>query len=83
MFIFVFFLVVAIAQFATNKILNISDGNSVGYSYSKRDALILVGLLALGVLLQVLPLKGHKIFWVLLGIYAFGLLIHIHQSLYF
>lgn len=75
MFIFVFFLVVAIAQFATNKILNISDGNSVGYSYSKRDALILVGLLALGVLLQVLPLKGHKIFWVLLGIYAFGLLI--------
>lgn len=75
MFIFVFFLVVAIAQFATNKILNISDGNSVGYEYSKRDALILVGILGLGVLLQFLPLKGHKIYWVLLGIYAFGILI--------
>lgn len=75
MFIFVFFLVVAIAQFATNKILNISDGNSVGYQYSKRDALILVGLFGLGVLFQVLPLKGHKIFWVLLGLYAFGILI--------
>ncbi len=75
MFIFVFFLVVAIAQFATNKILNISDGNSVGYQYSKRDALILVGIFGLGVLFQVLPLKGHKIFWVLLGLYAFGILI--------
>ena len=75
MFIFVFFVVVAVAQFLTNKILNISDDNSVGYSYSKRDALILVGLFGVGVLFQILPLKGHKLFWVLLGIYAFGILI--------
>lgn len=75
MFIFVFFVVVAVAQFLTNKILNISDDNSVGYSYSKRDALILIGLLVVGVLFQILPLKGHKLFWVLLGIYAFGILI--------
>ena len=75
MFIFIFFLVVAVAQFLTNKILNISDDNRVGYSYSKRDALILIGILAFGVLLQVLPLKGHKIYWVAAGVYAFGILI--------
>lgn len=75
MFIFVFFIIIAIAQFATNKILNISDDNSVGYSYSKRDSLIIAGFLLAGILFQILPLKGHKIFWVLLGMYAFAILL--------
>lgn len=75
MFIFAFFLIIALSQFCVNKILNISDNNSLGYTYSKRDTLILVSLFGVGVLFQILPLKGHKIFWVLLGIYAFGLLI--------
>ena len=38
MFIFVFVLLVALGQFATNKILHISMENKVGYSYTKRDS---------------------------------------------
>ncbi|MBQ8218215.1 MAG: hypothetical protein IJZ79_02825 [Bacilli bacterium] len=75
MFIFIFFLIVALSQFATNKVLNISDDNSVGYSYSKRDSLIIVGLFGVGLLFQLLPLKGHKIYWILCGIYAFAILL--------
>jgi len=75
MFIFIFFLIVALSQFVTNKLLNISDDNSVGYTYSKRDSLILVGFLGASILFQILPLKGHKIFWILCGIYAFALLL--------
>ena len=74
MYIFAFFLIVAISQWITNKILNISDDNQVGYSYSKRDSLIILGFLGVGVLLQIIKLKG-KIFWILLGIYAFGMLL--------
>lgn len=75
MFIFIFLIIIAISQYLTNKILGISDDNSVGYSYSKRDSLIILGLFAVGLLFQLLPLKGHKIFWVLCGVYAFTILL--------
>lgn len=75
MFIFVFFVILAIAQFATNKILNISIENSVGYSYTKRDSLIMLGFFGASLLFTLLPLKGHKIFWILLGIFAFSMLL--------
>lgn len=52
MFIFVFVLLVALGQFATNKILHISMENKVGYSYTKRDSLILIGFLGVGIILQ-------------------------------
>lgn len=75
MFIFIFLIIIAVSQYLTNKILGISDDNSVGYSYSKRDSLIILGLFAVGLLFQLLPLKGHKIFWVLCGVYAFAILL--------
>lgn len=75
MFIFIFFIVVALMQFSTNKILNISDDNSVGYSYSKRDALIMIGLFGLGLLLQFIPINDNNIYWIICGIYAFIILL--------
>ena len=75
MFIFIFFIVVALMQFSTNKILNISDDNSVGYSYSKRDALIIIGLFGLGLLLQFIPISDNNIYWIICGIYAFIILL--------
>ena len=54
MFIFVFVLLVALGQFATNKILHISMENKVGYSYTKRDSLILIGFLGVGIILQLI-----------------------------
>ena len=74
MYILAFFLIVAISQWATNKILNISDDNTVGYSYSKRDSLIIISFLGVSILLQLIKIKG-KIFWILLGIYAFAMLL--------
>ena len=53
MFILAFVLLVAVGQFLTNKILHISMENNVGYSYSKRDSLILVGFLGVGIICQV------------------------------
>lgn len=75
MYILAFIIVVAASQYITNKILNISDDNSVGYSYSKRDSLIIVAFLGIGILFQILPLKGHKLYWVLLLLYVFGILL--------
>lgn len=74
MFILVFFIVVAVSQYVTNKILNISDDNTVGYTYSKRDSLIIVGFLLLAVGLQFLKLKG-KVLLIFLGVYLFGTLL--------
>lgn len=71
MFIFTFFILLAISQYLINKILGISDDNSVGYSYSKRDSLMILGIFILGIILQLLPLKGHKIYWIICAIYAF------------
>ena len=74
MYIFIFILIVAISQFITNKILNISDDNSIGYSYSKKDSLILLGFLAVGILLQLIKLK-NKLFWISCIIYALATLL--------
>lgn len=74
MFILTFFIFVAVSQYITNKILNISDDNTVGYAYSKRDSLIIMGILGLGIILQLIKLKG-KIFWIAVGIYAFVILL--------
>ena len=71
MYIFTFAIMGALMLFITNKILNISDDNSIGYTYSKRDSGIVIGLLIFGIILQILPLKGHKIFWVAVVFYAF------------
>ena len=73
MYIFIFLVVIALCQFLTNKILGISDDNSVGYSYSKRDSLIILGFFAFGCLLQAIKLKG-KIFWIMCLIYAVSIL---------
>lgn len=69
MFIFTFLVMIALCQFATNKILGISDDNSVGYSYSKRDSLIILGFFLIGLLLQSLHLS-RKPFWITCGVYA-------------
>lgn len=76
MFILVFFLVVFISQFATNKLLNISDDNAVGYSYSKKQIFILLGLFVLAIIFNKLPIKDKpKLYWILIGLYAFGILL--------
>ena len=72
MFIFVFFIVVALSQFITNKILNISDDNSVGYTYSKRDSLIILLFLAIAVGLQFIKFSNNKVLLILLAVYFFG-----------
>lgn len=71
MFIFTFLIMTMLMLFVTNKLLNISDDNSVGYSYSRQDSFIVLGLLVFGIVLQLLPLKGHKIYWVAIIFYAF------------
>ncbi len=73
MYIFIFFIVIALSQWLTNKILDISDDNSVGYSYSKRDSLIIVGFLGLGIILQLIKLH-NKPFWISCLIYATSIL---------
>lgn len=77
MFIFTFFLVVIVSQFVTNRILNISDDNSVGYSYSKKHTFILLGFLLLGILFQKLAFlkEKPKIYWIVCGSYAFAILL--------
>ena len=74
MFILTFFIVVALTQFITNKILKLSDENKISYSYSKRDGLIICGFLVVGVLLQVLLKVEGKMFFIVDGIYAAAIL---------
>lgn len=54
MFILIYFLVVALSQFITNKLLGISDDNEDSYSYNKKDSLILIILFIIGIILQIL-----------------------------
>lgn len=75
MFIFSFFIIIAISQFVSNKLLNISDNNSISYSYSRRDSLIIVALFGVGFVLQILPIEGTSIYNILLFLYAFAILI--------
>ena len=74
MFILTFFIVVALTQFITNKILKLSDENKISYSYSKRDGLIICGFLVIGVLLQFLLKVEGKMFFIVDGIYAAAIL---------
>ena len=73
MYIFIFFIIIAISQFITNKILGISDDNSVGYSYNKRDSLIILGFFFIGVIFQIIKLKD-KPFWISCAVYASAIL---------
>lgn len=75
MYILAFFIVFAVSQFLTNKLLNVSDENTISYSYSKRDGLIIFCFLLTGILLQVFAKLEGKIFWIVLGSYAFAILL--------
>ena len=73
MYIIIFFVVLAIMQFTTNKILKLSNENKISYSYSKRDGLIIFGFLVAGIIMQlVLKVKG-KTFLIVAGIYALAI----------
>ena len=75
MYILAFFIVFAVAQFITNKILNISNENTISYSYSRRDGLIVFCFLLLGIALQVWgKFEDTKLFWIVCGSYAFFIL---------
>lgn len=69
MFILIFFLVVAVIQWLTNKVLNISDENTISYYYSKRDSTILFAFLIVAIVFQFFKLKS-KLFWICCGMYA-------------
>ena len=74
MFIFIFFIIVLVTQYLTNKALNISSDNSISYTYSKRDAGILALFLIGSIIAQKFVPRG-KIFWIGCGVYATALLI--------
>ena len=69
MFILAFFIVIAVSQFITNKILKVSDENTVSYSYTKKDGAVLFLFLAIAIGLQFVKISGQT-FWSLVGIYA-------------
>lgn len=79
MFILIYFIVVAVSQFATNKLLKIDDDNEASYSYSKRDSIILVILLAVGIVLQILLPKidflSKHYWWICLAYLVCSLII--------
>ena len=74
MYILTFFIVVALTQFTTNKILKLSDENKISYSYSKRDGLIIFGFGIVGVIMQLLLKVEGKTFLIIDGIYAAAIL---------
>ena len=73
MFIFAFVIIVALTQFFSSKALKINISNSLSYTYSKRDSLIMVGFFLLSIGLQFVPLKD-SLFWIICGIYSAALL---------
>lgn len=74
MYILTFILVFALSQFVTNKLLKVSDENSISYTYSRRDGLVIFGFIVIGILLQVFAKFTEKTFWIILAIYAFLIL---------
>lgn len=74
MYIILFFIVVAISQWITNKILNISDDNSIGYTYSKKDIIILIISFLVSIGLQFLKLKG-KTFLIVCAAYSLAVIL--------
>lgn len=75
MYIIIFFVVFAVTQFTTNRILKVNDENKISYSYSKRDGLIIFGLLVVGVLLQVFVKLQGKAFLIVCGTYGLAILL--------
>ena len=78
MFILAFVVLFATIQAASNKMLHISSENKVSYIYSKRNSLVITILALVGILLQVASKKikiPTKVFWILVGIYAFSVLL--------
>ena len=75
MYIIIFFVVFAVTQFTTNRILKVNDENKISYSYSKRDGLIIFGLLVVGVLLQVFVKLQGKAFLIICGTYGLAILL--------
>ena len=79
MFILIYFIIVALSQFAANKLLGISDDNEDSYSYSKKDSIILVILLLVGVVLQILLPKieflSKYYWWVCLSYFVVSLIL--------
>ena len=75
MYIIIFFIVFAVTQFTTNRILKVNDENKISYSYSKRDGLIIFGLLVVGVLLQVFVKLQGKAFLIVCGTYGLAILL--------
>lgn len=73
MFIFAFVIIVALVQFTSSKALKISISNSLSYTYTKRDSLIIAGFFIASLGLQFTPLSGNA-FWIVCGIYASALL---------
>ena len=74
MFIFSFIIIVALCQYITNKILNISAENTLSYTYSKRDSGILILFFITSIILQKIVPKG-KTYWIGCAIFAGVLLI--------
>lgn len=74
MFVLACIIIIALAQYLTNKILNISSDNKLSYTYNKRDTFIMLGFFITSIILQKVLPKG-KVFWIGLGAYAASLLI--------
>ena len=82
MFILIFFLVMSISGFATNKMLGVADDSSDAYEYSRKDSLIIIVLFALSIILQVVLSMTNffdNYFWYI--VLGYGLLILITMIL--
>lgn len=76
MFILIFFLVISISQFVSNKMINLSDDSEDAYTFTKKDSLIIVILLVVGIVLQIVSkMLLTSFYWVAAGIYLFASLI--------
>jgi len=76
MFILIFFLVISISQFVSNKMINLSDDSEDAYTFTKKDSLIIVILFVVGIVLQIVSkMLLTSFYWVAAGIYLFASLI--------
>ena len=79
MFILVFFLIMSLAQFITNKVIGIDDTLEDSYTYNKKDSLYIGILLLVGIILEVLTslktdvivrLLNGATYWIIVAVYA-------------
>lgn len=78
MFILIFFLVMSISGFATNKILGISDDSQDAYEYTKKDSIVIACLFLLSIILQIsvgMIDILNKYFWYLVLGYGIAVLL--------